>query len=373
MAAVTVGLIVNPVAGMGGRVGLKGTDGATVLQRARALGADPEAPAKARRTLQALADGGAEIHLCTAPGLMGEEEARQCDLPCEVCGPSSGSETTREDTLAAARAMEERGVDLLLFAGGDGTARDIYEALGLSLPVLGIPSGVKIHSAVFATTPERAGELAGRFAEKRIALRSLEVMDIDEEAFRKGEVRARLYGYLRVPYERRFVQGLKAGSSPSEEGSQAQIASFVTEELERERLYLVGSGTTPRAIMRQLGLSDTLLGVDAVRSEGLVGSDLNEQGILSILEGEGASLIVTPVGGQGYLFGRGNQQLSPAVLRRVTKRNILVVATPGKLHALAGRPLLVDTGERSLDEALSGYIRVITGYRETTMYPVSPG
>ncbi len=368
-----LGFIVNPVAGMGGRVGLKGSDGEEILRRARQLGASPSAPGRAREALEELAEAGVELELLTYPGEMGEEVARQAGFQPHVLGRIDSGQTTAEDTLRAACDMQAAGADLLLFAGGDGTARDVYRAVGRGLPVVGIPAGVKIHSGVYAVHPRAAGRLSALFLEGRIKhCHDQEVMDIDEEAFRQGRVAARLYGYLQVPRERRLTQGAKAASAGGghEESAMASIAEEVARRMQAGRLYLVGSGTTPQAILQRLGLEGTLLGVDLVLDGRLIGMDLNEQEMLATLGPQPAAVIVTPIGGQGYLFGRGNQQISPRVIRRVGLENILVVATPAKLSSLHRWPLRVDTGDRTLDRALQGYVRVVTGLREERVYRV---
>ena len=366
-----IGLIVNPVAGLGGRVGLKGTDGPEVVEKALELGAKSEAPARTVRALRELEHLRDECVALTYPGTMGEQEAAGCGFRVSLVGSLAGEESTAEDTKAAAREMLKRGVDILLFSGGDGTARDIYESVGTKMVVVGIPAGVKMHSGVFASTPEKAGELAARYLEgKERGIVEAEVMDIDEDAFRKGEVRARLYGYLTIPLDRQLVQGKKVATPPSEHAAQQAIAAYVVDNMETGVLYLVGPGTTTRAIMEELGIPNTLLGVDAVRDGELVGKDLSERDLLKLLGSGPAKLIVSPIGGQGHIFGRGNQQLSPKVIRRVGRGNIIVVATQGKLSSLHGKPLLVDTGDRALDLELSGYIRVVTGYREEVVHRV---
>lgn len=367
-----LGLIVNPVAGLGGRVGLKGSDGAEVQQKALELGAVPESPKRARRALERLAPLKDQLNLFTYPGEMGEDAAREGGFEARVSGTIKPGETTPQDTKKAAREMERLDVHLLLFAGGDGTARDIYNAVGQRIPVLGIPAGVKIHSAVFATSPESAGELAASYLRGRVSsLREAEVMDIDEEAFRRGVLSAQLHGYLKIPFWRGLVQGAKAMSSAGEKTSQEAIAQHIVARMDDDSLYIIGPGTTTRAITTQLGLSKTLLGVDVVKHGELVAIDANEAQLLEVLEGAKAKIIVTPIGGQGYIFGRGNQQISSEVIERVGRDNIIVVSTSGKINSLGGRPLGVDTGDRTTDAMLSGYVRVVTGYDEQIVYRVS--
>jgi predicted polyphosphate/ATP-dependent NAD kinase len=368
-----LGLIVNPLAGIGGRVGLKGSDGVEIQQRALDLGAVPQATARAAEALE---------HLVSVPGLgvitppaeMGEDVARACGFEPVVVGIIESRATTAEDTRRAAVSMRRLGVDLLLFAGGDGTARDIYEAVGTDLAVLGIPAGVKIHSAVYATHPRSAGDLAAQYLLGRVAgLREVEVMDIDEEAFRRGSLSARLYGYLRIPFRAGLTQGQKVPSA-GEEAALAAIAEDVAAKMEQGVLYVIGPGTTTRAIAQELGLEKTLLGVDVVLDRKLVLADANEAQLLDLLDdhrGSRVKIVVTPIGGQGYLFGRGNQQISPQVIARAGRENIVVVSAPSKLHALGTLPLRVDTGDPDVDEMLSGYLVVVTGYNERAVRKVA--
>ncbi len=362
-------MIVNPVAGVGGRVGLKGSDGAEVVARARRLGAVPEAPDRMVEALRGLAKELPELEPLAYPAEMGEDECRQAGLAPRVLGEITPGATTAEDTRRAAREMARAGVELILFAGGDGTARDIHDSVDAKLPALGVPAGVKIHSAVFAVTPRAAGEAAAAFLQGRLMeLAEAEVMDLDEDAFRQGRLSARLYGYLLTPRDSQLVQGLKAGGIVSSAEALAGIAAEVERVMEQEdRLFLIGPGTTTRAIMERLGLPHTLLGVDVVRDKRLVAADVNESQILKLIEARPAKIVVTVIGGQGHILGRGNQQLSPRVLRQVGTENLMVVATREKLATLGGRPLLVDTGDERLNRELSGYAKVITGLGEYTM------
>lgn len=365
-----LGVIVNPVAGMGGRVALKGSDGADILRRARELGARPESPARALEALRSLTKIKDQIQVITYPYEMGEEACRGAGLSPIVIGSIQRGATTGDDTRRAAHQMEEQGADLLLFAGGDGTARDVYDAVADRIPALGIPAGVKIHSAVYAVTPRSAGEVALMVLEGRLMnIREAEVMDIDEEAFRQGIVAAKLYGYLRVPEENRYVQSVKVGGAVTPIEALRGIAADVIEAMDDPDCYFViGPGTTTRPIMEALGLPNTLLGADVVRNKQLVAGDIAESQLVNLIDGRRAKIVVTPIGGQGHLFGRGNQQLSSRVIRGVGRQNIIVVATKEKLVSLGGRPLLVDTGDEELNQELSGYLRVTTGYGEYVIY-----
>ena len=365
-----LGLIINPLAGVGGSVALKGSDGADTARRALALGAVPRA---GERTLQALAElAGLELRLSCFAGAMGESVARQAGFEPELVGAAAAEPSCAADTIAAARTLAEHGVDLILFAGGDGTARDLYAALGDRLPVLGIPAGVKIHSGVYAVTPSAAGKVVAMLVRgELVTLADQEVRDIDEEAFRQGQVRARYYGELRVPEEGRYLQHTKSGGREVEELVLDDIAAEVIETLEEGVFYVMGSGTTVQAVMAQLGLPNTLLGVDLIRDRQLVGSDLGATELLALIGDAPARILITVIGGQGHIIGRGNQQLSPELLRRVGRDNLRVIATKSKLKALQGRPLIVDSGDPALNHQLAGLIRVITGYRDAVLYRVA--
>jgi predicted polyphosphate/ATP-dependent NAD kinase len=368
-----LGLIVNPIAGMGGSVGLKGTDRAETLAWARSLAAEPQAPKRAAAALAIIAERLRDnLIVIAAPGAMGEDVARAAGLPVETLWSAAGDETTAADTIRAAHAITNREIDLLLFAGGDGTARDISNVIGMQLPVLGIPSGVKMHSAVFATQPRAAGEIVSRFLQSADPVCcEAEVMDIDEDAFRGGAVSARLYGAMLVPVAPRLMQQVKSGSSGGDDAALAGIADDVIERMRDGALHIVGPGSTTRAIGTRLGAAKTLLGVDLYCRGELIASDVTERQILEHLDGIPAKIVVTPIGGQGFIFGRGNQQISAEVIRRAGKANIIIVATSVKIAGLKGEPFLVDTGDPDLDAALSGYGRVITGYHMETVHRIA--
>jgi predicted polyphosphate/ATP-dependent NAD kinase len=288
-----------------------------------------------------------------------------------VHGKTRQGLSTADDTRSAAGDLVNQGIDLLVFAGGDGTARDVYDAVGDEFPVLGIPAGVKMHSGVFAVSPEAAGELLLQLAQGGlVGLTNREVRDIDEEAFRHDRVRSRFYGEMQVPGEGRFLQHTKVGGRESQALVAAEIASWIADSMEPGRLYLVGPGSTTAAIMQELGLPNTLLGVDAVLDRELVATDADEHTLLELLSNHRgcASILVTIIGGQGHVFGRGNQQFSPAVIRAVGPANLLIVAAKSKITGLEGRPLLVDTNDAELDRELTGYYPVITGYDDRILY-----
>jgi predicted polyphosphate/ATP-dependent NAD kinase len=380
-------LIVNPVAGLGGSVALKGSDGPETVALARARGAIPQAPARAARTLRRLAAHPGEIEILAAPGVMGADLAREAGFTVTTTGPEPGADgrragvehdgdpvTTAADTRAAATAMRAAGVGLLLFAGGDGTARDIYDAVGDQLPLLGIPAGVKMHSGVFAPSPEAAAQAGEQFLRDptKLSLRAADVADVDEQAARAGRVASVLYGSARVPDLPRLVLPAKAGSRPAAGAALEALCHQLGTTLTPGTLYLIGPGSTAAAVLSAAGHEGTLLGVDALLDGELVGSDLTEQQILALLERHAdARLIVGLVGGQGMLFGRGNRQLGAAVLRRIPRAHITILSAADKLLALDPQTLWVDTGDPELDAELAGYVRVDVGPREQMIMSVS--
>ncbi len=350
---------------------MKGTDGSDTLEEALRRGATPIAP---RRTVEALTE--LQVHrglveIFTSSGDMGEEEARASGFAPEIVSDTSRGRTTAEDTKRSAKILAEKLVDLLLFTGGDGTARDILDAIDSKVPVLGIPAGVKMHSSVFAVNPSQASKITVRYLLGELPIAQAEVMDIDEEQFRAGRLSAKLYGYMNVPQEPLLMQGIKTATAQTEDEVEQQkaIAKHVVEEMGDE-FYVLGPGTTVKAIADVIGVEKTLLGVDVIYMRQLVAKDVDERRLLEVIQDRPVKIVVTPIGGQAYIFGRGNQQISPDVIRKVGRENIIVVATKSKLLGLPHRRLLVDTGDRGLDGELQGYIRVVTDYREETVMKV---
>jgi predicted polyphosphate/ATP-dependent NAD kinase len=364
-----LGFIVNPIAGMGGAVGLKGTDGKDILERAVGLGAEPIAPARAETFLSELQATKEHLQLMVGAGWMGEVEARNQGYKCKVFGEKR-KETTADDTLEVAWKIAKDGVDLLVFCGGDGTARDVLNSVDSHLPVLGVPTGVKMHSAVFAVGPRAAARIALKFLWKQLNLWEAEVMDVDEEAFREGRVSAKLHGYVLSPYEPTLIQGSKMASPMTESNlrNQAAIAIYIIENMNPDIKYVVGPGTTTRTIGDLLDAKKTLLGVDIFQNKKIIAKDVNEKQILELIKGKQARIIVTPIGGQGFIFGRGNQQISPKVIRQVGLENISVIATDNKLKNL--KTLRVDTGDPKLDAAFCGSIEVVMDYQRERTFPI---
>lgn len=363
-----IGLIINSFAGLGGSVALKGSDGADTAQRALALGAEPKAPLRVKQALSVLLPYQSQLHFVTGSAGLGATVLQELGLSHEVIYTPSAEQTGPEDTQQLAQRLAELDdIQLLLFAGGDGTARDICAVYPEQRPVLGIPAGVKIHSGVYAISPTAAGKVVEQMVRGQLtSVVQADVMDIDEEAFRAGTVRARRYGEMLVPAELQYVQAVKMGGRESDELVLADIAAEIIEGMDDDTLYVMGSGSTVAAIMEDLQLPNTLLGVDLVYQQRLLMADVTAQQLEQQLRDHQGPvrLVITVIGGQGHLFGRGNQQLSPTVIRMIGKDNIHVVATKSKLQELGERPLVVDTGDPELDAELSGIIRVATGYRD---------
>lgn len=369
----------NPIAGMGGRVGLKGTD--AVVERAVALGAVPTAHVKAqemlgelRRLLTAAAHP-IQIEWLTCSGTMGADHLASAGFErCSILH-EPGETTTADDTKRAVSRLVSAGAELIVFCGGDGTARDVCSATGDETPILGIPAGVKMYSGVFGVTPIRTAKIVFDYVAGNLDVAEVEILDVDEERYRKGEWAVRLYATARTPFEPTLVQTAKALlTGASEQAACQEIADDVIERVEAEpgTLVVLGPGSTVRAVGRRLGVDKTPLGVDAVVDRRRVGADLNEQQLLGLLDAHRRCvLVLSPIGAQGFVLGRGNQQLSPDVVRRIGPANVLVVATPAKLRRT---PMLhFDTGDRALDAAFgqTGYLRVVTGYHLSRLVKVA--
>jgi len=345
---------------MGGSVALKGTDG-DAYGIARSKGAVPLARGRA---LRALARLDKSVRFITASGEMGSGALSDLGLDHQVVWETS-EESAAEDTRQACRRFMEEEAALIVFCGGDGTARDVLDAVGDRTPVLGIPSGVKMHSAVFANTPEEAGDAVMGFVNEEASTRLAEVMDVDEDAFRKGELRARLYGYMRVPDIGGIQPSKGAVFGTSDEEQKEAIADFIVENMEPGVLYVLGPGTTTKAVADRMKQPKTLLGVDVYLDGKAVLSDASEADLLSFLKDRRIEVIVTPIGRQGFIFGRGNQQLSPKLVSTVGVENVLVIATPTKL---AETPFLrSDSGDAVLDRRLCGFRKVLIGYDQYRM------
>jgi len=369
-----LGFIVNPIAGMGGKVGLKGTD--TVLDEAIARGAEPIAPKRAKEFLQRLKRNKEEarIEILTCPAIMGEEETKSASFPAKLLPMKIAEKTTAEDTKTAVSLLIAANVDLIVFVGGDGTAKDVFDAMQEreAVPVLGVPSGVKMYSGIFAINPADAVDVVLAFAQKKAEVTEFEIMDTDESAIRSDAFAVKLHGLLKGPFLPAHIQGSKQISPETvdERENQIAIARFTIEETPANATWILGPGTTVKCVAELLGVGKTVLGVD-IYTKGKVILDVDEKRILKEVEDwQNTWIVLSPIGHQGILLGRGNQQISPEVIKNVGKQRIIVAATKSKLQSIEGSVLRVDTGDVETDKMLRGYIRVVTDYREWRLVKV---
>ena len=355
---------------MGGAVGLKGTDGKKTLREAIRKGAQSVCSERGLRYLKEVQRRSKGIELLVAPGKMGENIADQLRLEHELVG-RIGRTTTSEDSVRIARLLKGRRVDLIVFCGGDGTARDVLKGVGRDTPALGVPTGVKIYSSVFAINPAAAAESTVAFLHNEIPDRLGEVVDVDEAAFRENRLSVKLFGYLTTLDSGPLMQASKSATGSSEDTELDAIAEYFQENIDPSYTYILGPGSTLERIAKRLGAKKTLLGIDAIKGNGtFLGMDMDETALLGLVGKNPTRIMISPIGGQGFLFGRGNQQISPAVIREVGIENITVVGSRNKIQALRPRRLLTDSGNDEIDRKLRGYIRVITGYREEMVVKV---
>jgi|TARA_B100000959_G_scaffold108906_1_gene114816 predicted polyphosphate/ATP-dependent NAD kinase len=379
---VRIGILANPDAGLGGRLGLKGSDGQAEL--ARSKGAEDRSGPRLASMLGHFSrihrTESSQIEWITSTGRMGTEW-----IPVELeIGTisevhQSPGKTSASDTQDAVARLLENGIDLLVYSGGDGTTRDIVSSLSESktpeLPVIGVPSGVKMHSGCFASSPKAAAEVLSAWIQGDLLVSSTEVLDLDEELYRKGKWVVRLYAEAFSPNSPRWMQGSKELiQTESEEEIIIGLSNHIEESIVDEgHLVIWGSGGTLREIGGNIGFELTTLGIDATIGSEKVGTDLAESGIIEILDSHDGpvTLLLSPMGGQGFLIGRGNLQLSPSVLSSIGIDNIMGVVTPAKL--LTVRALRIETGDDSLDQEFASkrYMKVLQGYRTTRILPVS--
>jgi predicted polyphosphate/ATP-dependent NAD kinase len=372
-----LGLIINPYAGIGGSVALKGSDGDEIRTQALALGAEARALSRVERCLAMLQEFTSDIHIYCFAGDMGETSAKVCGFDCTLVGHAQSNPSNAQDTLAATKALIKESVDIILFVGGDGTARNIADALQQAgaeqQVVLGVPSGVKMHSGVYAITPEAAGEILLCLLKKQLVnVQACDVRDIDEAAFREGKVKARMYGSMYAPLLPQFLQQVKNSGAAQDELVKLDIANYLIDNLLDATLYIVGPGSTTKIFLEQLDVEGSLLGVDVILNRELIAADVSAQQLRNLIANHDGDvqLIITAIGGQGHIIGRGNQQLSPDILRAIPRQNIHIIATKEKILSLQNRPLLVDSNDPDLDKSFSGYQSVLVGYDEFVLYPI---
>ena len=365
-----VGVIVNPIAGIGGPAALKGSDGTEVQREALARGSAPRASIRMREALAPLQSRAAELRFATWDGPMGADALAGLGFHVEILGAAARSPTRASDTRAAATVLAQH-VDVLMFAGGDGTARDLAEVLPKELVVIGVPAGVKMHSGVFTVTPRDAAALVALLLDgELVAVDTAEVRDIDEAALRQGRVATRYFGELTVPRVGGFLQHLKSSGREVEELVLAEIAESIAERAAVHRGTLIlGPGSSVAAVKRRLGIEPTLLGFDLLLESQLVIHDPDATALATHADAN-TVVVLSFTRGQGFLIGRGNQQLTPEVLRTIPRENVWVVASRTKVLSLEGRPLLVDSGATDVDARLRGLITIVSGYQDSLLYRV---
>ncbi len=363
-----VGFVINPIAGMGGRVGLKGTDG--VYEKAVELGAEPVAQNRAEKALKEMESG---HEWFTAGGIMGENSIKKY-FPGDPIHVVYGSgyedigDTDPDDTHKAVREFLDCDVELIIFCGGDGTARDVYNEVGTKVPILGIPAGVKMHSGCFGINPESSARLFNDLVDGEADIGTVEIMDLDEDRYREGEWEIKLHGEARSIYEPHYIQlGKQSFRSVKEDHVKHDIASHIIEEMENfpDHIFVLGPGSTTAEIQKLLEIDHTILGVDIIKNKEVIQLDVAEKDILKSAEDSaGIKIVVSMIGNQGFFLGRGNQQISPDVVKKAGLNNIYILATPTKLNKTPY--LRADTGDEELNKMLrkKKYMKVVRSYRE---------
>ncbi|MEM0160366.1 MAG: ATP-NAD kinase family protein [Thermoplasmata archaeon] len=352
-----IGFIINPVAGMGGKVGLKGTD--FKVEEAVKLGAKEISE---HRALEFLEHVSYSIEFFTCSGKMGENALKFKNLKYHIVY-FAGQNTDKTDTIAAVKELLKLNVDLIIFVGGDGTARDIASECK-DTPILGIPSGVKMYSGVFANRPKEAAEILKKFLEDEADRIEAEILDIDEQAYSENNLKIKFYRTVNTIYIPDLMQQSKAEYyGVDEEESKQGIAEYLYDTMSSDTLYLIGAGTTAKKILELYNLSGTLLGIDAIYNRELVGKDLNEKKILELIKNySNKKIILSPIGNQGFILGRGNLQISEKVLERFEKKDLIIVATEQKIMNL--KFLKIDTGSEKIDNKFKGYYKIIVGFQK---------
>lgn len=369
-----LGLVVNPYAGVGGPAGLKGSDRIDTLEIAVNRGVKPKANQRVAEMLAALLPILSNIHIVTASGSMGETVCRDHHVPSLSVVYDTPNNTSASDTQQAAKRIVQENVDLLVFVGGDGTARDIFSVVGTKQTALGLPAGVKMHSAVFAVTPKAVASVIDSMINHRlVAARMAEVRDIDEAAFSKGQVKTRYFGEMQIPDDQLLVQSVKCSGLLDDEIMLDELSAYIIETLEDETLYILGSGGTLRHLKQGMGITEpTLLGVDVWFNGELILADAHEQQLLSLVDHyKHVRIVLSVIGGQGVVLGRGNQQISAALIEKVGVDSLQFISTQTKLLALEGRALTVDSGSDVLNKQLAGFHKIICGYEDFVLYEIA--
>lgn len=368
-----VGLLINPYAGVGGPLALKGSDGMIAI--ALAAGVIPQAPSRALQCVKAMEMLWPRIDWITGGGALGEDLLHEAGLSAfvvyEAQKEGSGLTSNAVDSVVLASRLTESELDLLLFVGGDGTARDVLKGMQTQIPMIGIPAGVKMQSAVFGVNPMASGLLAVDFlTHRRRPTALLEVMDLDENLIRHDVVAPQLFGYMPVPVNTRHLQGKKVRSPESDAFQAGAIAHRISADMKDGVTYLIGPGSTTFAVKKRLGLQGSLLGFDIVRNREMLLSDATEAQIWAAVQDQSCRLVLSCIGGQGHVIGRGNSQLSPRILKKLNPNELTVLATEGKLRSLGGRPFQIDSGDAVVDDLYSKPVHVYTGLDDEVWYQI---
>ena len=374
-----IGLLVNPIAGMGGKVGLHGTDD-LLLQRAKDLGAKVVSTERTHRAIKSLLPQASKISFFAPAGKMGAEVLEAFNLSFELVGEGSGLETTSADTQSAALAFMAEGVDVILFAGGDGTARDIFSVVGGSIPILGIPAGVKMRSGVFANYPEEAAEIvldaiASIESGKELVFANTEILDLTDSQLDYSQ--SHFFGSAKTFSAPSKITSPKVNSNASSDVALAELAKHLAAEISNDRLYFFGPGRSAKLILNELGVTDSnhsLAGVDALFNGELIGKDLDESQLLELINShskvKAPFIFLGVIGGQGFLLGRGNQQLSHEVMSRIGADNSFVLASASKMTGTVPTRLYVDFEDALSEKLFPDFIQVHVAKNRTLVCKV---
>jgi predicted polyphosphate/ATP-dependent NAD kinase len=352
-------MILNPIAGLGGSVGLKGSDSPELQAEALRRGAQPLAQKRARGFLTALQH---EVGADAVHWFANEQVAvllRDCGFKkVEVL---LRAQAEPNDTVALVAKYQQR-VDCVVFVGGDGTARDVLSVCESSMPCLGVPAGVKMHSGVFAVSPQAAGKVMAQLVTGgMIAPNARAVRDWDG-----GEIVS--YGEMRVPEAGGWIQQTKSAGRENETLAVDEIVAELQEQVLQQRPLVIGPGGTTYQIKSVLNSGATLRGFDIYTDAGCK-LDATEDDLRKLPSS--TQFVISFADVQGFLFGRGNQQMSANVLRDLDPHSqLIIVATRTKLNSLDGRPLLIDSGDIELDSRLAGLYEIVTGYEDRLLYRV---
>ena len=364
-----IGFLVNPIAGLGGKRAWKGTDD---IEQAWDFFEQGE-EYSFERVQQAFKSIPSQLplHLYYCDDPMGAAILADFDINKEVVYSPEVNRTSAEDTKNACKIFFEKNVDLVLFVGGDGTARDVTSIIGEKIPVLGIPSGVKMFSGCFLYRPQDLGEFLDEMVHGETVLVPEDVMDVNEDLFRENKVQAKLYGQLMVPQKLGLIQGGKVSSSVSSPDVYSSISLELKEEKNLlEDFVVLGTGSTVYHVMKELDIEKTLLGVDFLSEGKIIAQDVDEESLFQLTKGKHIKILLTPIGGQGFLLGRGNQQISSRVLKNAISFEFLVVSTESKLDTI--EKLEIDLDEQvDIPDIRYNYIRVLTGYHQYTMKEIN--